>query len=62
MKVSTEYADKVCAEVTAGTCAADDTFANTYDEHTSLSHRNGIGLQLKVGDMHNMGRPAVRKT
>ena len=62
MKVSTEYADKVCAEVTAGTCAADDTFANTCDEHTPLPRRIGIGLQLKVGDTHNMGRPAVKKT
>ena len=42
------YADKVCAEVTAGTCAADDTFATTCNQLIPLvSTQHSLHSTLK---------------
>lgn len=43
------YADKVCAEVTAGTCAADDTFATTCNQLIPLvSTQHSLHSTLKI--------------
>ena len=38
VKVVVVYADKVCAAETAGSLAAEDTFANTINKQSPLSH------------------------
>jgi len=52
VKVATVYADKVCAEATAGTSAAEVTFANTCNQHTiQLPHSMHSMLSISLSSV-----------